>query len=86
MAGFGDAELREKIEKPLKFQWGTGGAGIPPSIIHGFDVALLIDICKAIVAAEADGRLHGRTEGIAKQAHIILGASGRRLPGRCLKV
>lgn len=77
MANYGDAELREKIEKPLKFQWGTGGAGIPPTIIHGFDVALLIDVCKAIVAAEADGKLRGRYEEIAKQAHIILGASAK---------
>jgi hypothetical protein len=36
------AELRDKLENPLKFQWGTGGAGQPPTTIHGFDVTLLI--------------------------------------------
>lgn len=24
------AELRAKMENPLKFQWGFGGAGVPP--------------------------------------------------------
>ena len=46
------AELRNKLENPLKFQWGTGGAGSPPpSIISGFDATLLIDVCKAIVSS-----------------------------------
>jgi len=31
------AELRQKIEQPLKFQWGGGGAEQPQTIIHGFD-------------------------------------------------
>jgi hypothetical protein len=72
------AELREKIENPLKFQWGTGGAGIPPTTIHGFDATLLIDVCKAIIAAEAEGKLQGeRYANIARQSHIIVGASAK---------
>src|SRR5450755_517807 len=55
MSEIAGAGLREKIENPLKFQWGTGGAEQPPAIIHGFDVALLIDICNAIIAAESKG-------------------------------
>jgi hypothetical protein len=70
------AELREKLENPLKFQWGTGGAeSPPPSVIYGFDATLLIDVCKAMVAAEAAGSL--RRQRSAKQAHIILGASAK---------
>lgn len=69
------AELKKKIENPLKFQWGSGGAGTPPATIHGYDSSLLIDICDAIIASEA--KLGGRYEAVAKQAHLIVGASAR---------
>jgi hypothetical protein len=71
------AQLQEKIENPLKFQWGTGGAEQPPATIHGFDVTLLIDTANAIIGAEAKGELPKRYERIAKQAHIIVGASAK---------
>jgi hypothetical protein len=71
-------ELKEKLQNPLVFQWSTAVSGIPSiNKIHGFDVTLLIDVCKAIVAAEADGRLTKNQQGIAKQAHIILNASAK---------
>src|SRR5690348_14115618 len=44
MAGSLGAELTEKIGKPLKFQWGTGGAQ-PAVTVNGFDVTLLVDVC-----------------------------------------
>jgi len=69
------AEFREKIENPLKFQYGTGGAGAPPATIHGFDSSLLIDLCNAIIASEE--KLGPRYAAIAKQAHLIVGASAR---------
>jgi hypothetical protein len=71
------SELREKLENPLKFQWGTGGSGIPPTTINGFDVTLLIDVCNAIIKAEGEGALLKRHDAIAKQAHIINGASAK---------
>jgi P63C domain len=77
MAGSGSDELRRKLEYPLKFQWGSGGTEIPPTVAHGFDATLLIDVCKAIIAAEAEGKLGERQARIAKQAHIILGASAK---------
>lgn len=46
MAQTGGAELAAKIQNPLKFQWGTGGAGAPPSIVHGFDVGCYLS-CRA---------------------------------------
>jgi hypothetical protein len=70
-----EAELRQKIENPIKFQWGSGGAGIPPTTIYGFDSALLIDLCNAIIASEE--RLGPRYENIIRQAHLIVGASAR---------
>ncbi len=75
MMEHGGAELLKKMENPLKFQWGTGGAGIPPSTIHGFDSSLLIDTCNAIIRAEK--QLGDRYAAVAKQAHIIVGASAR---------
>lgn len=71
------AELGAKIENPLIFQWGTGGAGDPPTIVHGFDATLLIDICKAIVTAESQRKLPSRYGNVATQSHIILGASAK---------
>lgn len=71
------AELRAKLENPLKFQWGGGGAEMPPGVIHGFDATILIDICKSIIDAESNGKLRERHTNIAKQAHIIVGASAK---------
>jgi hypothetical protein len=77
IADVAGAELREKLENPLKFQWGTGGAEQPPATIHGFDAALLIDFCNALIAAEHSGTLSSRHHKIAQQAHIIVGAAAK---------
>jgi hypothetical protein len=77
IADVAGAELRGKLENPLKFQWGIGGAEQPPATVHGFDVTLLIDLCNAIIAAEAKGTLSKRYNRIARQAHIIVGASAK---------
>ncbi len=77
MADAVGAEVRQKFQNPLKFQWGTGGAGQPPTTIHGYDATLLIDLCKAVIAAEADGKLQKRHAKIARQAHIIVSASAK---------
>jgi hypothetical protein len=75
MADFVGAEIRQKFENPLKFQSSKLGAG---PTVHGFDVTLLIDICKAVIAAESSGKLGGaRYANIARQAHIIVGASAK---------
>jgi hypothetical protein len=71
------AELREKFENPLKFQWGTGGAEQPPAVIHGFDAGLLIDLCTAIIMAEAAGKLPARYANLVRHAHIVVGASAK---------
>lgn len=78
MRNFVGAELREKLENPLRFQWGTGGAEAPPTLVHGVDAKVLIDVCQAVIAAENAGTLKGaRYKGIAKQSYIILGASAK---------
>ncbi len=71
------AELQRKIENPLIFQWGTGGVQQPPSAVNGYDVTLLVDFCKAILDAEAAGRLLPRQIPQARQASVILSASAK---------
>lgn len=78
MADFVGAELREKIENPLKFQWGSGGADHPPITVHGYDSAILIDVCNAIIAADVSGRLTKRYEAVISQARIITGATAKQ--------
>ena len=71
-------ELSQKLGNPLIFQLPSpGGKSQPPTPIHGYDVTMLIDVCKAIVNAEAAGSLTPRQAHIAKQAHIILSASAK---------
>lgn len=77
MSKIAGAELRAKFENPLKFQWGTGGAEQPPSVVHGFDVTLLIDLSNAIIAAEFVGKIPPHYTKLAKQAHVIVGASAK---------
>ena len=72
------AELLERISKPLIFKDATVGAGLSqPRPVNGYDVTILIDICKAIVKAESEGKLLSSQSKIAKQAHIILNASAK---------
>jgi hypothetical protein len=77
IADYLGAEIREKIEKPLRFQWGSGGAREPPSEVHGYDVTMLVDVCKAILQADSDNALSPNQAGLARQARIILNASAK---------
>jgi hypothetical protein len=76
MAKFVGPELRAKLDQPIKFQAGSGGQDLPPTIVHGYDVTLLIDTCRAIIDAETSGALRRNHRAVA-QAHIILNASAR---------
>jgi hypothetical protein len=72
------AQLAEKLSKPIKFQWsGVGAQGHPAVAVHGFDVTLLIDVCKAIIKAEEEGKLQFQQKHIARQAHVIINASAK---------
>jgi hypothetical protein len=70
------ALLREKLSQPLRFQWSSGSA-LPPVVVHGLDATLLVDVCKAVVEAESKGLLDRQQVAVARQAHIILGASAK---------
>ena len=71
MAPYVGSELREKLENPLIFRWDPPVSNLPVPVVYGYDVTILIDICKAIIQADDDGKLLDRQKGIAKQARII---------------
>jgi hypothetical protein len=76
------SELREKLQNPIAFYGlNTVSEGAPSrkksNMLHGYDVTILIDLCKAIIAAEADGKLKYSQAKTAKQAHIIVNASAK---------
>jgi hypothetical protein len=51
MSHSGGLEMGGKLLQPVKFQWGTGGLDLPPTVIHGFDVTMLIDICRLVAVS-----------------------------------
>ncbi len=70
-------ELREKLENPIIFQGQPAGPNLPYQKMFGYDVTILIDICKAVLQADSDGSLIERQQNIAKQARIIVNASAK---------
>jgi len=71
------AELADKLAKPLKFQWISAGARVGSNLAHGFDVTLLIDLCKAVIQADRDAKLQSNQQHVVRQAHIIVSASAK---------
>jgi hypothetical protein len=70
-------EVTEKIENPLIFQPVSLGMSQQPAVAtHGFDVTILIDICRAILMAKDAGERIN--ENAVTQANIILGASAKK--------
>ncbi|SEA74256.1 P63C domain-containing protein [Nitrosospira multiformis] len=70
-------ELIEKINNPLIFKASTLGANSAYLTVHGYDVTILIDICKAIINAQENGKLLSSQANIARQAQIIVSASAK---------
>ncbi|MGA8597653.1 MAG: P63C domain-containing protein [Bryobacteraceae bacterium] len=76
ISNFVGPELREKLEQPVIFQAQVGG---PETLtqVHGYDVTILIDLCKAVTKAEGEKKLLPHQVNVARQAHIILNASAK---------
>jgi P63C domain len=70
-------ELGQKLENPIVFQSQMAGANSPMTTVHGYDVTILIDVCKALLQAQSDGALLKRQDHIVKQASIIVNASAK---------
>jgi P63C domain len=71
-------ELLEKINNPIIFQrFKAAPKDKENGNTKGYDVAILIDVCNAIIKAEGDGKLKQNQLALAKQANIIVGASAK---------
>ncbi|HHE8615061.1 TPA: hypothetical protein ACPFJ1_004312, partial [Enterobacter hormaechei] len=58
MQDYVDAVLLEKMENPYIFQWENDGAVLGSFTGgHGYDISVVIDICKALTAAKDSGDL-----------------------------
>lgn len=72
------AALREKLAQPVKFQWSNHSAASPYStVVHGFDVTILIDVCKAIIEADDQAKFQPSQAHVAKQARIIISSCAK---------
>jgi hypothetical protein len=77
IAPYVERELAERLSNPLVFQWSTSNANTPPAVVYGYDATMLIDLCKAIISAAAEGKLLKSQAKVIQQAHIILNASAK---------
>jgi hypothetical protein len=69
-------EPAEKIKNPVIFQIvSVGQKGNVNTKAHGYDATILIDICRAILQANADGKTINPA--VVTQAGIIIGASAK---------
>lgn len=73
-------ELTEKFANPLIFQLSSpipNTQAVTELTVYGYDVTMLIDLCKAIIKADQDGKLVASQKHIARQAQIIVNASAK---------
>lgn len=70
ISAFLDEEILNKVRDPLLFKWEG-------RTVHGYDVTLLIDICKAIAKADENNKLLTSQKEKAQQAKIIIQASAK---------
>jgi hypothetical protein len=77
LASFVGSELAQKLDNPLIFHWRKAGStgAVPPA--NGYDVTMLIDVCKVIIEADAAGVMRKQDQHIVKQANIIVNASAK---------
>lgn len=71
------AEVLAKVHQPVEFKADFPGGKQPGLIIKGYSADLLIDVCNAILKAQAAGDLRENQENIAKQAAVVIGASAK---------
>lgn len=71
------AELLRKIAQPIEFKWVYPGAKQAEITIRGYSADILIDVCNAVLDADAAGQLNKSQAPIAAQARIIVNASAK---------
>jgi len=67
IAAYVGTELAEKLDNPIKFLLSSTSQ----VTVHGYDVTILIDICKAVIRTGEDGKLAPSQAGLAKQAVCV---------------
>ncbi len=79
MTGYIGRDLRDKLENPLSFQTSEAAAESSVArLAYGYDAAILIDLCRAIIEASRDGKLKSdRYKRMVQQAHVIDAASAK---------
>lgn len=79
MADYIGRDLREKIENPLTFQTSAAAAESSVArIAFGYDAAVLIELCRAVISASRDGKLKAdRYKRMVQQAHVIDAAAAK---------
>lgn len=77
IAPYIERDLAEKLAEPLLFRWVGSNAKGGAENAHGYDVTILIDLCKAIIKADDAGVLVERQKHIVKQARVIINASAK---------
>ena len=71
------ADLLAKIAQPIEFKQGYPGAKQASILIKGYAADVLIEVCLAILDADAAGDLHDTQSKLAAQARIITAASAK---------
>jgi hypothetical protein len=71
------AELLERVTQPIEFTWVYPGVRKHAISIRGYSADILIDVCGAILAADAAGKLKSHQVKLAAQARIITSASAK---------
>jgi hypothetical protein len=67
-----------KIDNPLIFKGISMVKNAPPPRdVHGYDVTILIDMCKAVIQAKAEGILPPKYDQVAKNSQLIVNASAK---------
>lgn len=65
------SEIIKKVSNPLIFKGDVPGVAAPPiGDVHGYDVGLLIDICKALVLANAKDPVTARLQRAQTGANV----------------
>ncbi|MDU4288315.1 P63C domain-containing protein [Mixta calida] len=78
MTKYVGAVLHEKMEKPYIFQWENDGAVLGSFTgAHGYDISVVIDICKALTAAKDNGDLPESRMKAAIQAQDLVNSAAK---------
>ncbi|HHN8625876.1 TPA: P63C domain-containing protein [Enterobacter hormaechei] len=78
MQDYVDAVLLEKMENPYIFQWENDGAVLGSFTGgHGYDISVVIDICKALTAAKDSGDLPASRLNAAMQAQDLVNSAAK---------